>query len=321
MSPAAVYRYDVYGITLLSEFRLTLSNGSEKGSEGVIVELRAAQPNTFRSLTGKPPPDPSDWFQQAVLQDGALYMRWKDWFELLVSPDGRSVLCGNLSNVALESFEAYLTNFAVSAALLQQGEEPLHATVVEVGDRAVGLVGPSGAGKSTLAAHLISRGGALVTDDMLRVTFDDNIAFAHPGPYRLKLFKEAAERYLQSAVCCGPFNPLNINSLNEKLIFQPGDRTSASCARRLSALFRLDRAFDDSEPRSVLVRLLTGLDLFTTIASSTMNSRLHSQARLQRQFRFAERLARMVPVYRVTYRNHYDVLNNVADRIYQVAPQ
>ena len=78
-------------------------------------------------------------------------MRWGNWFEILVSSDGQRVLCHNLSSMPLELFEAYLTNFAISAALLQQGEETLHATVVETGGRAVGLLGPSGAGKSTLA--------------------------------------------------------------------------------------------------------------------------------------------------------------------------
>jgi hypothetical protein len=321
MPIGAPYRYDVYGITLLSEFRLSLSNKLEARGKGVIVELRPAKPNTFHDLTGKLPRDPSDWFQHAILEDGALYMRWEDWFEFLVSRDGRLVICGNLSNVPLESFEAYLTNFAVSAALLQQGEEPLHATVVDLGGRVVGLVGPSGIGKSTLAACLIHRGGDLMTDDMLRITFEENTALAHPGPYRLKLFKESADRYLQGAICCGPFNPLNITPPSGKLIYQPSERTSGGCARPLSAVFHLDRPLEDSEKTNDRVEPLIGLDLFKTIASATMNSRLHSAARLHRQFRFAERLARMVPMYRLSYRREYEVLDSVVDKIFQVIPR
>ena len=290
----------------------------------MIVELKVAQPHTLRSLADKLPPNPNDGIQHEIFEDGSLYMRWEDWLELLVSPDGKSVLCGNRSNVALEAFDAYLTNFAVSAALLQQGEEPLHATVVEIDDRAVGLVGPSGAGKSTLAAHLINRGWDLVTDDMLRITFEGNTAFAHPGPYRLKLFKELAERYLQSAACCGPFNPAHGqvgNPLNEKLIFQLHDRAAVRSARRLSALFQLDQPSQDSEPSRVLVTPLAGRDLFKTILSSTMNTRHHSSARLQRQFRFAERIVRTIPVYRLIYPRYYDVLDSAADQIYQAARQ
>ena len=322
MSSSALNRYNVYGITLASELRHNLPVEPGETSGGVIVELRVAQPHIFRSLADKLPLNPIDGFQHGILADGSFYMRWEDWLELLVSPDGKSVLCGNRSNVALEAFDAYLANFAVSAALIQQGEEPLHATVVEIDDRAVGLMGPSGTGKSTLAAHLINGGWDLVTDDMLRMTFEGTTAFAHPGPCRLKLFKEPAERYLKRAVCCGPFNPAGGqvgNPLNEKMIFQLRNDAAVRSTPRLSALFHLDEPSQDSQPSRVTVARLAGRDVFKTILSSTINSRHDSPARLQRHFHFTERLVRAVPVYRLTYPRNYDVLNSVADKIYQRA--
>jgi hypothetical protein len=287
------------------------------------IELRIVQPHALR-LPEKLSRDPTDWIQQGVLEDGSLHMRFEDWLELLVSPDGKSVLCCNRSNVAIEAFDAYLTNFAVSAALLQQGEEPLHATVVELSGRAVGLLGPSGAGKSTLAAHLINCGWGFVTDDMLRITFQGKAAFAHQGPGRLKLFSQSAERYLRGAACCGPFNPVGrqvANPLNEKLIFQLCDGTVVKRASKLSALFYLDQPSADRELSGVSVEVLTGRDLLKTILSSSMNTRLHSPARLQRQFRFAERLANAIPIYRLTYHRHFDIIDRVSDQIYQAAPK
>lgn len=316
MSAGALSRYGVYGITLLSELRLDLPTAGQTGSGDVVVELRVLDPNAFPSLIGEPARDPSDWFHHAVLSDRTLYMRWRDWVEFLVSPDGGLVLCANLRSAPLASFEAYLVNFAVSAALFQKGEEPLHATVVEIGSRAVGLVGPSGAGKSTLAAYLIGRGGRLVTDDMLRVTFEGDAAQAHLGPNRLKLFRESAERFMPSAVARGRFTPFG-----EKLLFKPPGPATPRVARRLSALFSLDWPSAGSDPKSVCVTRLTGLELFKTIASSTMNSRLDLSVRLQRQFNFAERLAKSVPVYRLSYSRNYDVLGEVADRIMEEAPQ
>jgi hypothetical protein len=321
-SSGALHRYRVYGITLASELHHRLPDAPPEGNGGVIVELRIAQPHTFQCLTRKVPPSPNDWLQQAVLEDGALYLRWEHCLELVVSADGKSVVCGNRSNAPLEAFDAYLTNFAVSAALLQQGEEPLHATVVDIGDRAVGLVGPCGAGKSTLAAHLMSRGWDLVTDDILRVTFDGEAAFAHPGPYRLKLFKESAERYMMSAACCGRFNPAPDrvkNPVNEKLIFQPGDGAAKEC-RRLSALFYLDQSAPEPGPSRISVTRLAGWELFKTILSSTMNSRHHSPARLLRQFNLTERLVRTIPVYRLAYPRDYKLLKSVAEQIHQSVP-
>ncbi len=319
-----LHRYQVYGITLVSELHHSLPEEPRETSGGVIVELRVAQPDTFATLADQWPPDPNECFRHGILEDGSFYSRWEDCLELLVSPEGKSVLCGNRSNVPLEAFDAYLTNFAVSAALIQQGEEPLHATVVAIGDRAVGLVGPCGSGKSTLAAHLIHSGWDLVTDDMLRLTFESNVALAHPGPCRLKLFKESAERFLKSAACCGLFNPAYgqvCNPLNEKLIFQLRDDATVGSARRLSALFYLDQRSQDVGPHEVSMAPLAGQDLFKTILSSTMNTRHDAPARLQRHFRFAERVVRAVPVYRLIYPRDYDALNGVADRIYQGTSQ
>jgi hypothetical protein len=320
MSSGSLHRYRVYGITLASELRHSLPDELPEASSGLIIQLRVAHPDAFPRLTRKLPSNADEWMLHEILEDGSLYMRWEHSLELLVSSDGKSVLCGNRSNVALEAFDAYLTNFAVSAALLHQGEEPLHATVVETGDRAVGLVGPGGAGKSTLAAHLISHEWDLVTDDMLRLTFDGNIVLAHPGPHRLKLFKDSAERYLQTSTCCGAFDPAHNqvgNPLNDKLIFQPRGQITVRDARRLSALFYLDQSSSDSESSRILVTPLAGHDLFRTILSSTMNSRHDLPARLQRQFRFAERIARTIPVYRIVYPRSYNALNIVEDQICQ----
>jgi hypothetical protein len=312
MHAGTPYRYSVYGITLVSGVRLSLPEAAR--DRDVVVELRVIQPESLRCLLRNEVRNSGHWFQREVLQNGTLYMRWQDLFEFLVASDGSYVLCCNLSNAELESFEAYLTNFAVSAALLQQGEEPIHATVVEIAGRVVGLLGHSGAGKSTLAAYLISRGGNLVTDDMLRLTFDSNTAVAHHGPHRLKLFEEPAQRYLQSAVCYGRFN-----RWTGKHLFQLGDPNQAPDPRPLSALFHLNWPRLDSTPNDISLARLTGLELFRTIASSTMNTDHNLVPRLQHQFRFAERLARSVPLYRLTYSRNYDVLNSVVDRIIETA--
>jgi hypothetical protein len=308
------YRYSVYGVTLVSELSLSLPHAIGESRADIVVTLELAESLAFQSMRHDLPLDPNDWVQHAVLENGDLYMRWAEWFEFLVSPNGRRVLCSNLSNVALEAFEAYLTNFAVSAALVQLGEEPLHSTVVNIGGRAIGLLGTSGSGKSTLASYLIDRGGKLLTDDMLRVTMAGGEAIAHPGPYRLKLSKEAANRYLPNAV-----GPARWSPLGEKLIYELGDPNMARPARRLSALYRLDAPMSGSD-RGVALEQLTGLELFKTISASTMNSRLHTPARLARQFRFAERMARVLPVYRLTYPRNFEVFSQVAEHIYRTAP-
>lgn len=306
----AAARYGVYGLTLVTTLPLRLPPA---GASDATVELAEGAEADFPA--DFPGGAPAEWVRQRLLEDGRLHMRWGTQFEILVSADGRKVLCRNLDRTALETFEAYLTNFAVSAALILQGEEPLHATVVDLGGRAVALVGPSGAGKSTLAAFLMGRGAALVTDDMLRVTFEGATAHAQPGPYRIKLFREPASRYLPGGVDQGFWS-----LVGEKLILAPDGPAPDARARRLTAIYHLDAPAPSEDAPEPRVERLSGLALFTTILASSMNSRLHAPDRLARQFRFAERLTADLPVFRLTYRRDFEALEKAAKLIHGSAP-
>src|ERR1700730_1137231 len=309
MSPSeprrAPYRHRVYGIAVESDVELASLEICTASTAEPAITLTVGSADRFKAVTQGLIFDPQHWFQQIVLWDGALYVRGEGLLEFVVSKDGRRIDWRKLGEAEPVSFEAYLLNFALSAALLQQGEEPLHATVVDYSGRAVGLLGDSGAGKSTLAAFLIAHGGELLTDDMLRVTFDSAGVVAHAGPDRLKLFAEPARRYLPDAVGQGHFNPLS-----GKIMFQPTD----TCRRRhdprpLCALFHLREGTEVSLTRAL------GAGLVRTIISSTMNTRLDTPARLAQQFTFAERLARTVPVFELSYPRAYAVLDQVADKI------
>jgi hypothetical protein len=69
----------------------------------------------------------------------------------------------------------------------------LHASAVQVGDRAIAFVGSSGMGKSTLAAALCDLGCGLVTDDLLRVDVRNDAVMAHPGGTENRLRPSARE--------------------------------------------------------------------------------------------------------------------------------
>ena len=306
------YQYCVYGVTVLSDFPLSLPHG-DTGETNLYVRIEATDVAPAPDINCKSIDD--GWHCFTIRGDGSLYLRWEDLFDFVIEANGRRVLCRMLSDTEIESFEAYLTSFALSGALVQQGEELLHATVVATDSGAVGLIGPSGAGKSTLAAFLIGRGGELVTDDILRLEFRSNLAMAFPGPRRIKLFREPAERFLNRPPECARFNPLT-----DKFIFQTAPLTDCTnhCLR-LSALYFLDTPPQYTDPASVSIERLSGLSLFKMISASTCNSLLNVPERLGRQFRFAERVAAAVPVYRLIYSRDYEILNQVADLIGRTA--
>lgn len=307
----ARHRYLVYGLVIESEMPLT-SVHEAAGDEGdADMTLRAGSPSYFQAIAPDCPRDPDDWIEHVVLGDGSVYMRSSEVFEAVISADGRTATCRKLGDVEQRAFEANLLNFIVSASLTLRGEETLHATVLEMDGRAVGLLGPSGAGKSTLAAYMISRGADLITDDMLRVGFVEDAMLAYPGPYRLKLLlDEPGTRFLPDAVADGHFN-----ALSGKIMVRPRKevrpRRSPS---RLAALFHLGQP-DDDEVTTISSVRLNGLDLARTLMSSAMDTRYARSSRMERQIRFAARVADLLPVHALRYPRTVEALDGVVREI------
>jgi len=305
-----VHRHQVYGLAIESTFALT--SAGEPADREARPEIRlslAPSQRLRRRVEGLAGDDPGDWIEHIVLADGSVYMKLDGIFETIVSVDGSSVACARLGDADLRTFEANLLNFVLSAALTLRGEEPLHATVLELDGRAFALLGPSGAGKSTLAAFLIGQGARLITDDMLRLTFAGGRGFAHHGPHRLKLFDEPAGRLLPAAGAAGHFN-----ALSGKLMVEPRDAAAdRRTPRPLAALFWLGEPPPASD--EVHVARLEGVGLARVLLSSAMNIRYHAPDRLARQMRFAEQVARAMPVYALSYARRYELLGRVADAL------
>lgn len=304
-----VHRHQVYGLTVESTFPLTSVEPLADRATLPEIRLSLVPSERLRGRVEGLAGDPGDWIEHIVLADGSVYMRLDGIFETIVSADGTCVACARLGDADCRTFEANLLNFVLSAALTLRGEEPLHATVLELDGRAFALLGPSGAGKSTLAAFLIGQGARLITDDMLRLTFEGSRGFAHHGPHRLKLLDEPAGRLLPAAGAAGHFN-----ALSGKLMVEPRDGAAdRRTPRPLAALFWLGEPAPPSD--EVRVTRLGGVELARVLLSSAMNIRYHAPDRLMRQMRFAEQVARTMPVYALSYARRYELLGRVADAL------
>ena len=304
-------RYVVYGLVIESDLPLTSVDKAADPHVAVAITIVAGGPGDFRAAAEETTPNPDDWIQHTVLADGSIYVKIDELFETIVSRDGRRAVFQPLGVVDERALEANLLNFVVGIALTLQGEEPLHATVVDLDGYGVGLLGLSGAGKSTLAACLIGQGAELLTDDMLRLVFVGGKALIHPGPYRLKLFDEPAQRFMPDARKRGAFN-----GLSGKYMMEPGETLkSPRRPHPLSALFWLGDPELEPAPTEVSLKKLGGAPLARNLIASSMNSRYHQPARLVRQFRFVEQIAQSLPVYTLSYPRKFEVMSQVVEEI------
>src|SRR5262249_1753993 len=149
------------------------------GKAVASVELERGGSDQFSMVPAAadlPAPTGRSYHQRA---DGSIYLRWDNHFEFMIAADGRQIACRPLGTVTGETFDSYLPASALSFALVRQGIEPLHATVVDVGGKAVGFLGNCGFGKSSLATWFIRRGHRLITDDLLVVSFEGRTPLAY----------------------------------------------------------------------------------------------------------------------------------------------
>jgi len=98
-----------------------------------------------------------------------------------LSCDGRLLRCAPSDPADLAWQRVLLDSVLFTVALLS-GYEALHAATVASPQGAWAIAAFSGGGKSTLCSELLSRGHALVADDVSMVSRDGDSILVHPGP-------------------------------------------------------------------------------------------------------------------------------------------
>jgi hypothetical protein len=297
--PAMPCHYHVYGITVRSTMPLDCPISTAPGRAG--IELYAAPSSTFRKAVPDTIVAGSDtrWFRHMALPDGADYLRWSKLFEFLISQDGRRIACRALNGVSSETFQNYLVSHTLSCALLKQGIESLHATVVVIRGQAVAFLGDCGYGKSSLGAAFLRTEHAILTDDMLVLDMPDQhrpAVVAHPGPPRIKLFPNIAHTFLGSRRKGARMNPGTT-----KLIIPLSAREHCGQAVPLRALYVLRPPASRRTPKHVTIRPLKQRGACLALIANTFNTIITEPARLTRQFAWAARLAGAVPVKSLSY--------------------
>jgi hypothetical protein len=104
----------------------------------------------------------------------------------IVSDDGTAIRSALPALAPARSRRLLFAQVLPLAAALQ-GLEVLHASAVVLGGRAFAFFAASGTGKTSIAAHLVARGGSLLTDDVLALEPCGELVVAHPGAPTMNL--------------------------------------------------------------------------------------------------------------------------------------
>jgi hypothetical protein len=302
----ARHRYCVYGIAVVSDTPLALPDFAYGGLGQ--VECLSAPASVFLEARRGVDFDPgsNSWYRYASLHDGSTYVRWDSVGEFVVAADGRRITCRRLEDAVDESFQVYMLGQALSFALVKQGFEPLHATVVVVDDKAVAFLGDHGFGKSSLAASFLDDGHRLLTDDLLMLQESSEGILAYPGPPRIKLFSRIASRFRGQTMKRVP-----MNAETAKLIVPIDEHQRCASPVALKAIYSLAAPREACRTPRASIETLTPREAFVDLVKGTFNRRLVSRQRLARQFSVMSSLAGRVPVRKLTYPRTIDRLHEV----------
>jgi hypothetical protein len=300
--------HELYGIHIRTPWPVRGVPAIDAAWDVEFVEGDAA---TLAAAAAHVSPEQRDlWAQFAVLPDGSRYRRWSGLFEFLVTPDARCIHARTLDHTNHETLLAYLLVDALSYAMVRLGREPLHATAVLTGQGVVAFVGESGRGKSTLGALFLRHGCRLVTDDMLLLTHERDGCMAHPGPPRIKLYREIADRIFGGAAAGIPMNPLT-----DKLIMPLTDEQVVRQPAATRALYLIRDNHDRGRPPHPCIRQLSPAAAFPEILAATAGHYALERDRLTRQFEFVRRLVEHVPIKTLWYPRDTDSMSSLRDAV------
>ncbi len=301
-------RYQAYGLVIASGFPLRLPT-AVGAPEPEIEFLKRERCFFLRHETFRRHPNGSSRLQHVRLRDGTDYLRWPKLGEFLIRRGGRQIIGRPLDGISHETFQAYLLTRALSFALLKLGIEPLHATAVAIGGKAVAFLGDCGYGKSTLAAACVKAGFPLVTDDLLVLKKTHGQLLAYPGVPRIKLMPSVAQRLLGFQVKGTRMNPFT-----SKLIIPLQPAQYAESPLPLHTIYAL--RFPQTPTRSrVAIRRLSAKTAWLELSAGTSNLVVRDPDRLKQQFAWACQLVQQVPVKSLSYPRNLPALPQVVQAI------
>lgn len=304
-------RYGAYGLSIHSELPLPLPELPGQMQPALLdIEIRAsahslasAIPETIRVQRSLLSP-----FDFAHFPDGSSYVRWDDVGDILISNDGRRIVCHPFAQTASESFNVYLLGQALSFALVKNGFEPLHATAVVIGDQAVAFLGDCGLGKSTLAGAFLQAGYPLLTDDLLLLQSTGSQVLAYPGPPRIKLFADTARMLLGAST-----GGVHMNPNTRKLIIPLKQTQVGAHAVPLSAVYVLSTPGEVAG--GVRIASLTKREAFVVFLAAAFNYVIDDPDRLRRQFEAARELSNAITLRSLSYPRSVECLYSVRESI------
>jgi hypothetical protein len=223
-----------------------------------------------------------------------------------IAPDGTRVLYRLEDPVRPLDVEQILTGPVLGLALQQQGDLLLHAGAVVVDGAAAAFAAPHGWGKSTLTASFVRAGHAMLTDDILPLSWCGTGVVVHPSVPRIKLWEDSLGAFGEDE---GDHRP--VLSWLDKRRVEVGSGWGSVAAERvpLASLYLLAPHADAGAP--IEIAALEPADAALQLVANMYMAEMSRGERAARSLTAAARLASIARVRRLSYCRTYENLSAI----------
>ncbi len=148
-----------------------------------------------------------------------------------VDPSGHTLDISWTAAFNVDDLSGYLLGPVLGCILRTRRVTPLHASVLNIGEKAIIVTGAKGAGKSTLAAFFARNGHRVLADDIASLVRRENSYWVHPGYPHLRLWRET----LDELGCRDALPPVSVG-IDKRYLALTGSADQATAGFQRKAL-------------------------------------------------------------------------------------
>lgn len=198
--------------------------------------------------------------------------------------------------------------------LERRGALALHASAVVIDDVGVAFTTNSRGGKSTLAASFVQAGAALLTDDVLPCQIEGSTVIGNPGFPSMRMWPSEAERFVGNHRILELVHPAF-----DKRRTNVGDGAFGDfydLPAPLACIYQPLRRENEDGPARIEITPLSRREALIELTRMSFVARLaHAALNQNERIDLLARIARLVPVKRLSYPSGYEHLPCVHEAV------
>jgi hypothetical protein len=302
-----MWSYRICGYTFLSNTpipELTLVGELEPAFTFQLFAATKDFAESYHWLNHWYSPDGTIWLAFAKVDAGYL-LRFPEIADFIVSTDARSICCYPRAEIPLETIRHLLLNQVIPLVLSHLGRIVLHAAACAMPQAAIAFMGSTGAGKSTLAASFGLKGFPILTDDCLLIEEQEGVVVSVPSYPGLRLWSESISALFEEEPVLQPV----AHYTEKKRLLVEQDQFNGPTL--LSAIYVLTEPEDSEEFTGVTITPLAESEAIFEAIKHTFQLDISDRAKLRRDFKQYEWLAKSVPFFKLAFPREHACLSSV----------